>query len=188
MEPLPDRASAAAAIEAFLRAIGRDPDHDASLVGTGARVADAFTDEFCRGYAVDTDALLSANKLAGSTDLVLLRELPVITMCPHHLLPATGSATVAFAPRDHLIGLGTLARLVEAFSCRLTLQEQIGEAVVGAIALHLAPRWVGCRLVFQHACMAARGVRTPTARVETVAFAGTGVDLMLVHQVLGVGR
>src|SRR5215468_636325 len=125
-----DRQAAARAIEAFLRALGRDPEHEPDLVGTGARVADAFADELLDGYAIDVDALLSKNVLAGHTDVVIVRDVAVATICPHHLMPAVGVATVAFAPEEHIVGVGTLARLVDAFAHRLALQEQIGERVV----------------------------------------------------------
>ena len=183
-----DREAAARAIEAFLRALGRDPAKDPELAGTGARVAQAWADELLSGYAVDVDALLSANVLAGASALVVVRDIPLTTMCPHHLMPSTGTATVAFAPGDRLVGIGTVARVVDAFARRLALQEQIGERVVAALSRHVAPRWTACHIVLSHACMTARGERAHGARVETVSTAGDGVDLALVHSVLGVGR
>jgi GTP cyclohydrolase IA len=183
-----DREAAARAIEAFLRALGRDPDRDPQLVGTGARVADAYVDELIAGYEVDVDALLSQNVFAGTSELVIVRDVPVTTICPHHLMPAQGLATVAFAPAERLVGLGTAARAVDAFARRLTLQEQIGQSVVAALYKHLAPRWTACRIVLCHACMTARGERSHGARVETVAMAGAGADPREVYAALGVGR
>src|SRR5438067_434086 len=106
----PDRAAAARAIEAFLRAIGRDPEREPELAGTGARVADAFVDELCDGYAVDVGALLASNAVAGRSGVVVVRDVGVSTMCPHHLLPALGTATVAFAPDAKLVGIGALVK------------------------------------------------------------------------------
>src|SRR5271163_3393625 len=94
----PDREAAARAIEDFLRAIGRDAEKEPSLIGTGARVADAYIDELCDGYAVDVPALLAANVIEGASEIVSVRDIAVATMCPHHLLPGEGRATVAFAP------------------------------------------------------------------------------------------
>jgi GTP cyclohydrolase I len=183
----PDRDAAAAAITAFLRAIGRDPDIEPALAGTGARVADAFVDDLCAGYAVDARALLAHEVIDGGTDLVVVRGLAVATTCPHHLMPAIGTAAVAFAPRGRVVGIGAVGRAVDAFARRLTLQEEIGEAVVDAIADALAPAWVGCRLVLTHSCMTARGERRHGARVETLALRGE-VDRALAQAALGVGR
>jgi GTP cyclohydrolase I len=103
-------------------------------------------------------------------------------------MPATGFATVAFAPEEHLVGVGTVARVVEAFARRFALQEQIGERTVAALQKHLAPRWAACRLMLSHACMTARGERSHGARVETLALAGGDVDEAIVYAALGVGR
>jgi|CZKU01.1.fsa_nt_gi GTP cyclohydrolase I len=183
-----DREAAASAIDAFLRALGRDPGREPELVGTGARVAAAYADELLAGYGVDVDALLAPNVFAGTSELVVVRDIPLTTTCPHHLMPATGFATVAFAPEEHLVGVGTVARVVEAFARRFALQEQIGERTVAALQKHLAPRWAACRLMLSHACMTARGERSHGARVETLALAGGDVDEAIVYAALGVGR
>jgi GTP cyclohydrolase I len=183
-----DRDAAAAAIDAFLRALGRDPAHDPHLTGTGERVAAAYADELLSGYAIDTDDLLAHAVFAGHSELVIVRDLPITTMCPHHLLPSTGTACVAFAPDEHLVGVGTVARVVDAYARRLSLQEQIGERVVAALQKHLAPRWSACRLALSHACMIARGERAHGSRVETLALAGGPVDDSVVYAALAVGR
>jgi GTP cyclohydrolase I len=164
-----DREQAARAIDAFLRALGRDPDADPALAGTGARVAASFADDLLAGYSVDVDALVARNVLPGTSGVVIVRDLPVTTTCPHHLLPSSGLATVAFAPDARLLGVGAVARLVDALARRLALQEEVGEGVVTVLAKHLAPRWAGCRLVLTHACMTARGERAYGSSVETVA-------------------
>jgi GTP cyclohydrolase I len=183
-----DREAAARAIEEFLRALGHDPAHDSDLAGTGDRVARAWAEELLVGYSVDVDALLAQNVFPGTSDLVIIRDVPVATTCPHHLMVSVGEATVAFAPEEHLVGVGVVARLVDAFARRLALQEQIGERVVAALQKHLAPRWAGCRIVLRHACMVARGERAHGARVETLAVSGGEVDAAVVHTALGVGR
>jgi GTP cyclohydrolase I len=184
------RDAAARAIEDFLRAIGRDPAREPELVGTGRRVADAFLDELCDGYDVDVGKLLTDNTIAGTSDVVIVRDIAVTTTCPHHLLPAFGTARVAYAPRTKLVGIGTIVRLVDAFAHRLTLQEAIGEEVVRAISVHLEAAWAGCRLEMTHGCMAARGERRHGARVETVALAGATEDATraIAHRALGVGE
>jgi GTP cyclohydrolase I len=185
-----DREAAARAIDAFLRALGHDPDGDPALAGTGARVAAAFADDLLAGYQVDVDAVVTQNVIAASergTELVVVRDLHVTTTCPHHLLLSSGTATVAFMPEERLVGVGAVARLVDAFARRLALQEEIGERVVAALDRHLAPRWAGCRLVLTHACMTARGERAHGSRVETVALRGK-VDQATALLALGVGR
>jgi GTP cyclohydrolase I len=183
-----DREAAALAIDAFLRALGRDPACEPDLVGTGERVAAAYADELLVGYAVDVDALLAQSVFAGTSHLVVVRDVPVTIMCPHHLMPSSGGVTVAFGPDEHLVGIGTVARLVDAHARRLILQEQLGERVVAALQKHLAPRWVACRVTLTHACMTARGERAHGARVETLALAGGDVDENTVFAALGMAR
>ena len=173
-----DRGRAARAIEEFLSALSLDP-RSGDLVGTGARVADAFADDLCEGYAIDARALLAAEAIAvneGPRQVVVLRDLAVAMTCPHHLMIGAGVATVAFAPTGKVVGVGALARVVQAYARRLTLQETVGAEVVRAIHEVLRPRWVACRLVMTHACMTARGERAHGARLETWATLGDDDD------------
>ena len=181
-----DRNAAAAAIEAFLRAIGRnEPD----VAGTGARVADMFVDDLCAGYDVDTRKLVESHALAASSPtLVVVRDIHVVTTCPHHLLPSLGRATVAFKATLRFVGVGAVVALVDAHARRLALQESIGESVVTDLEAVLAPEWVGCRLVLAHGCMIARGERAIGTTVETVAMRGPPERVAEAHVVLGVGR
>ena len=191
-----DRRAAAAAIEAFLRALGHEPQGE--LEGTGERVAEAWAEELLAGEGVDLGRLLregsSPLSLAagGSAGLVVARELSLTTVCPHHLLPAQGRAFVAYLPGQRLAGVGTLAALVEACARRLTLQERLGEEVVQALHQELGARGAACRLVLSHACLTARGRRQTEALVETVALAGCfsepGADRELALRALGVGQ
>jgi GTP cyclohydrolase I len=183
-----DREAAARAIDAFLRALGHDPESEPELRETGKRVAAAYADELLSGYSVDVDAVLAANVFAGTSGLVIVRDVAVATTCPHHLMPSSGCATVAFAPHERLVGIGTVAKVVDAFARRLTLQEQIGQGVVVALQKHVAARWVACRIVLTHTCMTARGERSHGARVETVARVGEEVAESALYAALGVGR
>lgn len=131
---------------------------------------------------------MSQNVFAGSSDLVVVRDVPLTTTCPHHLMVSFGSATVAFAPEEHLVGVGAVGRVVDAFARRLAMQEQIGERVVAALQKHLAPRWVACRIVLRHTCMTARGQRSHGSTVETLALAGGNVPESTVHAAVGMGR
>ena len=167
-----DRQRAARAVDELLRAVGRDPATEPDLFGTGERVADAYAD-LCAGYAVDVDALVRENLIDQKGDgVVLLDGIALSTMCPHHLMPASGTATVAYAANDRIVGVGAIARVVDAFSRRLTLQETIGAEVTRALDKHLAPRWVSCRISMQHSCMSSRGERRHGARLVTLSILG----------------
>ena len=181
--PMTDRKAAAQAIDAFLRAIGRDPGNEADLRGTGKRVADAYIGELCAGYALDVKKILSDEAIDGTTHLVIVRSLPIATTCPHHLMQSWGEATVAFAPSKKIAGLGAIARALDACSQRLILQETIGEDLVRAIFEALSPRWAACRISLAHGCMVARGERAHHARVETMALRGD-VDRSHVENIL----
>ena len=172
----------------FLLALGRDPDGDPDLLGTPARVVDAYANELLAGYGVDVKALLSdgeavaPGKLSG---LVALRGISVSTICPHHLLLSHGSATVAYRPGQRLFGLGTLAAVVNAFARRLSLQEAIGEKVVQALVEHGGAQAAYCELRLVHGCVVARGARQASSELLTTARLGA-IDLA--ELALSLGR
>jgi GTP cyclohydrolase I len=99
------------------------------------------------------------------------------------LMSSRGEATVAFAPNEKIVGLGAIARALDACSQRLILQETIGEDLVTAMQAALKPRWAACRISLVHGCMVARGERAHDARVETMALRGD-VDRAHVENVL----
>jgi GTP cyclohydrolase IA len=158
-----DRKAAARAIEEFLRALGYEPTGE--LKGTGERVADAWADALLEGEAIDV--------AADGAGLVMVRDLAVTTMCPHHLLPAHGTAMVAYLPGDRIAGIGTIAHVVDVLARRLTLQERIGADVTALLVHELGARGALCRLALTHSCLIARGERKSGAVVETFAVAGT---------------
>ena len=186
----PDKKAAAAAIDAFLRAIGRDPSVEHDLDGTGARVADAFVDELSAGYAIDTRAALAVAVIegGGGSGLVVVRDIPVVTTCPHHLMVAAGTADVALQTKagGKIIGIGAIGELVDAHARRLTLQEHIGERVVADLDAALAPAWVACRIVLTHGCMISRGSRPIGTKVETISL--RNVDAATVNVILHRGE
>jgi GTP cyclohydrolase I len=170
-----DRDAAARAIEAFLRALGHEPVGE--LAETGERVAEAWASDLLQGASVDAGALLRdgsiARDSAAPAGLVVVRDLDVSTMCPHHLLPAQGKALVAYQPGARIAGLGTIAGVVDTLSRRLTLQERIGEAVAELFVSELGARGALCKLSLVHACLSLRGERKASSRVETLALAGS---------------
>jgi GTP cyclohydrolase I len=171
-----DRTRAEKAIFEFLRAMGRDPDHDPDLAGTPGRVAEAWATDLIDGYEVDVPRLLAGESLpapTGGAGIVVVRGLTVSTMCPHHLMPARGTATVLYLPGARITGIGTLARLVDAYAHRLALQEVIGASVASALVEHLGARGAACKIALSHSCLASRGERQPAATVETLSLAGS---------------
>jgi GTP cyclohydrolase I len=168
-----DVAAAERSIAAFLRALGYDLD-DSELRGTPARVVEAYANDLLAGEGVDLDVLLHEGSapLSEPVGLVVVRGLAVTTVCPHHLLPATGTGVIGYLPGSRLLGLGTFARLLDAAARRLTLQEGIGDRVVSALMGRGGARGAFCQIELVHGCLATRGPRRPEARMVTLARAG----------------
>jgi len=173
-----DLDAAERAIAQFLRALGYDPEAHPDLRGTPARVAQAYADELLRGAGVDVAELVRTGSepfpedAAAAGGLVAIRDIETATVCPHHLTPAVGRATVAYLPGARLLGVGTIARLVDACARRLNMQESIGQQVVDALMHHAGARGAYCRLELVHGCLSARGACQTRASVATVASAG----------------
>ncbi len=169
-----DRAAAERAVESLLSALGHDAVDNPELVGTAARAVEALADDLLRGHQVDVARLLSAGELLAEAPpgIVVVKDVSVASVCPHHLLPAHGRATLAYLPGQRLLGIGTLAELVDALARRLTLQESIGQNVVAALMEHGGARGAFCRLSLVHTCLCARGPRQAAAVVHSTAAAG----------------
>jgi GTP cyclohydrolase I len=169
-----DKSAARAAIAEFLRALGRDSAREPELADTPARVVDAFADELLRGYEVDLAALVREGSTLATTTagIVALRELSVATVCPHHLMPGLGSASVVYRPGARVLGLGAIARLVDACSRRLVLQETIAEDVVSAFLTHAGARGAYCEVTLVHGCLSARGACQANARATSTVRRG----------------
>ncbi len=168
-----DLDAAAKAVEALLVALGHPPDSDPELAETGRRVAEAMQEDLLAGYAIDAAAVLSESTAATSPGLVVVSDVAALVMCPHHLLPALGSAHIAYWPGDRLVGLGALARLVDCFGRRLALQEVVAQQVADALIEHLGARASVCMLDLAPTCVQARGERQARARAVSVALAGS---------------
>ncbi len=191
MKHPPDLDAARRAISAFLEALGYDPQQP-DLLGTPARVVEAYLKDLVVGEEVDVQQLIEQGSVSSnSAGLVIVRDITTMTMCPHHLLPAQGQATIAYLPGSRILGLGTVAQLVDAFSRRLTLQEQIGGAVTNALMNYAGARGAYCSLRFDHACLRLRGARQSDAIVETIHAEGQLSEGPLAEQLamaLGTGR
>jgi GTP cyclohydrolase I len=169
-----DRAAAAAAIEAFLRAIGHPIESDPELAGTGQRVADLYLDELLDGERIDVAALFAdAMPARVGAPLVSIDRLTTHVVCPHHLTIGQGFASVMYLPGQRVAGLGAIAQLVSACTHRLVLQEDAGEQVARALVEHLGARGAGCVLSMRHGCLEHHGEKKHGARVRTLSFAGS---------------
>ena len=167
-----DYDAASRAIDAFLRAVGAPVDDDPELRETADRVARAFGDDLLSGYREDPAALLARRTKTHVSGMVLVVELPVATLCPHHLLPATGRAHVGYLPTGDVVGLGAIGRLVDCFARRFALQEALGQNVVDALMEHLDCAGAGCVLDLEPTCVTIRGERRHGTRAITHAWAG----------------
>jgi GTP cyclohydrolase I len=105
--------------------------------------------------------------------MVVVRDIPFVSICVHHLLPFHGTAHVAYLPDDRIVGLSKVARLVDALARRLQLQERLTGQVTAALAAALAPAGVACRMEAQHLCMTLRGARATGTRVVTTSYTGS---------------
>lgn len=169
-----DKSAARAAIAEFLRALGRDAASEPELADTPARVVDAFADELLSGYAVDRRALVVDGSTLAQTPagIVALREVSVATVCPHHLMPGLGRANVVYRPGARVLGLGAIARLVDACARRLVLQETIAEDVVASLIELAGARGAYCEVTLVHGCLSARGACQTNARATSIVRRG----------------
>jgi GTP cyclohydrolase IA len=171
-----DLALAERAVADLLRALGHDHTKHFELNATPSRVASAFAEDLLTGYRVDVPQLIehgsSALDASHSHGLVVVRDISVATVCPHHLMPGIGSALVAYLPGSRLLGLGTVTKLVEAYAKRFALQEQVGQDVVAALMHGAGARGAYCSLTLLHTCLVARSQRQAQATLTTVASAG----------------
>ncbi len=171
-----DRVAAARAIREFLQALGFDPRQHPDLAETPERVSEAFAEDLLRGHDVDLRALVEHGSCeappAAKSGPVAVTNIAVATVCPHHLLPALGTASVVYLPGRALLGIGTITALVDACARRLTLQEAIAQNVVRALLEHAGARGAYCELDLEHSCLRARGERQVSAVVHSSARAG----------------
>ena len=153
----PSRQEAEAAVRTLIRWAGDTPARE-GLLDTPARVVRAF-EEWCGGYAIDADALLARDfDRAGYDDIVLLRDIPVRSMCEHHMAAIRGVAHVAYLPGERVVGISKLARLVDAYSRRLQIQERLTHEIADTLQRVLQPRGVAVVVQASHECIASRGI------------------------------
>ncbi|MBV8302974.1 MAG: GTP cyclohydrolase I FolE [Acidimicrobiia bacterium] len=167
-----DRARIEKAVREILEAIGEDPDRD-GLVATPGRVA-AMYDEIFSGIKDDPDRHLAVTFEAGHDEMVMVKDIPLYSVCEHHLVPFMGRAHVAYIPNSdgRITGLSKLARLVDSLSKRPQVQERLTTQIADEIDDTLQPRGVLVVLEAEHLCMSMRGVRKPGSVTVTSAVRG----------------
>jgi GTP cyclohydrolase IA len=162
-----DLPAAERAVTDLLRALGRDPQ-DAHLADTPRRVAHSFAELLTpREFELTTFA-----NDEGYNELVMARDIPVQSLCEHHLLPFAGVAHIGYLPGDRILGLSKLARVLDLFARDLQVQERLTQQVADWLQENLAPRGVGVVIEAEHLCMSLRGVRAHGARTTTSALHG----------------
>jgi GTP cyclohydrolase I len=172
--PVPD--AVAAAVATLIRWAGDDPTRE-GLVDTPQRVARAWK-EYCQGYGEDPRAHLERvfEEVGGYDEIVLLKDIPFQSHCEHHMAPIIGRAHIAYLPKDHVVGISKLARVLHAYARRLQVQERLTAEVADCIWDGLKPRGVAVVIEATHACMTARGVRTPGVTMVTSRMMGVFRD------------
>lgn len=161
------------AIRTLIRWAGDDPDRE-GLLDTPARVARAWR-EYCQGYGEDPSQHLSRvfEEVGGYDEIVLLKDIPFQSHCEHHMAPIIGKAAIAYLPTNRVVGISKLARVLHGYARRLQIQERLTAEVAQCIWEHLAPKGVAVVIEASHACMTARGVRTPGVNMVTSRVMGT---------------
>jgi GTP cyclohydrolase I len=161
------------AVRTLIRWTGDDPDRE-GLRDTPRRVARAWR-EYARGYAEDPAVHLARTfeEVGGYDEIVLLKDIPFQSHCEHHMAPIIGKASIAYLPRDKVVGISKLARVLHGFSRRLQVQERLTAQVADTIWEHLQPKGVAVVIEATHACMTARGVNTPGVVMTTSRMMGT---------------
>ncbi|HEY9235520.1 MULTISPECIES: GTP cyclohydrolase I FolE [Phenylobacterium] len=172
----PTQEDAEAAVRTLIEWAGDDPDRE-GLLDTPARVARAYKELFS-GYESDPREYLERTfeEVGGYDELVVLRDIRVVSFCEHHMLPFLGKAHVGYLPSNRVVGISKLARVVHGFARRLQIQEKLTAQIAESIQDILQPKGVGVVIVSEHSCMTMRGVNTPGSRLTTSHLLGVVRD------------
>lgn len=162
----------AVAVREILIAIGEDPDRD-GLLRTPERIGEMYAEIFS-GMHDDPSRHLAVTFEAEHDEMVMIRDIPLASVCEHHLIPFTGRAHVAYIPGDdgRITGLSKIARLVDGFAKRPQVQERLTTQIADALVDVLDPDGVFVVIEAEHLCMSMRGVRKPGALTVTSAVRG----------------
>jgi GTP cyclohydrolase I len=154
-----------------LHLLGEDPARE-GLEKTPERMAKAMQ-FLTQGYQQDARAILEGAKFTEAySEMVIVKDIEIYSMCEHHMLPFFGKAHVAYIPNGYITGLSKLARVVDVFARRLQVQERLTHQILDAIQETLQPQGVGVVIEAQHLCMMMRGVQKQNSITTTSAFSG----------------
>ena len=173
ISPRPTREQAIEAVRTLIAYAGDNPDRP-GVTDTPERVVEAYGEWF-EGYRVDPAEVLARtfDDVEGYDDIVMLRDIEVESHCEHHMAPFLGKAYVAYQPKDKVVGISKLARVVEIFARRLQNQETLTRQIADAITEHLDPHGVAVLIDAEHQCMTTRGVHHRHVSTLTSTFTGT---------------
>jgi GTP cyclohydrolase I len=172
----PSREEAEDAIRTLLRWAGDDPNRE-GLLDTPARVVRSY-EEFFAGYEADPKDLLKRTfeEIDGYDEMVLLKDISFESHCEHHMAPIIGKAHIAYLPKTRVIGISKLARLVEMYAKRLTIQEKMTSQIANTLNEVLRPQGVAVVIEAAHQCMTTRGVHKPGVSMVTSRMLGAFRD------------
>ena len=168
----PTKEEAKEAIKTLIKWAGDDPTRE-GLLETPNRVARSYQD-FFSGYDEDPREILSKKfrEVEGYDEMIVLKDIRLESHCEHHMVPFIGKAHVGYLPKNKIVGLSKLARVVELFSKRLQIQEKLTAQIANTIDEILKPKGVGVIIEASHLCIATRGVRKETSRMVTSRMLG----------------
>ena len=164
------------AIRTLINWAGDDPSRE-GLIDTPNRVARAWK-EYCAGYGEDPGLHLSRTfeEVGGYDEVVLLKDIPFQSHCEHHMAPIIGKASIAYVPKNRVVGISKLARVLHGYAQRLQVQERLTAEVAKCIWDNLQPHGVAVVIEATHGCMTGRGVRTPGVAMTTSRLLGCFLD------------
>lgn len=171
-----NRAMVERGVAVMLEGLGRKLESD-GLKDTPARVARAW-EELLGGYEIDTKELLARDFEVTYDEVIALRGVSFVSTCEHHLMPFSGTASLAYIPngKKRVVGLSKLARLVDAHARRLQIQERLTSDIATDLEKALAPLGVAVIVEASHSCMCARGIKKPGADMVTSTMLGAFRD------------
>ncbi len=166
-----DKAKIERAVREILEAIGEDPDRE-GLIETPKRVA-AMYEEIFSGISDDPKRHIKVFSEKDNDEIVVVRDIPLYSMCEHHLLPFVGKAHIAYIPSEgKVIGLSKLARIVDLFAKRPQLQERLTSQIADFLDEELNPIGIAVIVEAQHLCMTMRGAKAAGSMTQTSALRG----------------